>query len=184
MEMLIKPLDKITQGSIVDDVDFGMGDSNPLGIVLSNECDIINGKSSYIIIASLMPAADIILNSKEFMNKVEGCGEDGKLSKKKSERIKNFLDDYIFNKGITRYYFINPIPVIEVNPLFVDFQHIISIPYENISNLENIAQLKSPYCEQMIVHFASYTARIPVDRDDNTDELARSLIGPKYTLDI
>lgn len=183
MDMLDRPLSEITQGSIVDNADFGM-EENALGIVLSNACDFLNDKMGYILISCLVPATNVILESKEFKNKIDGVGDDRKISKTKWGKIKPFLDNYIFNKGISRYFFIDPRPILDCPLLFVDFQHIVSIPFEQNSELENVAQLQSPYREQMIVHFASYTARIPVDRNDKTDELARSLIGSNYTLDI
>ena len=183
MDMISEALENITQGSIVDGVDFGFGENNPLGIVLSNACDFINDKLGYVLFASLVPAKSVILESKEFKNKVEGI-VDHKLGKNKWGKIKQFLDDYIFNKGVSRYYFINMEPVLESPPLFVDFQHIVSVPYTEIYKLENLAHLNSPYREQMMVQFASYTARIPIDRINDTTDLAKNLIEPEYTVTI
>lgn len=180
MAMISEALVDITQGSIVDGVDFGSGEDNPLGIVLSSACDFINDKMGYVLLACLIPAKEVILESKEFKNKMEGVGEDHKLSKSKWGKVKPLLDDYIFNKGVSRYYFINVEPVLESPPLFVDFQHIVSIPIAQIHELENVAQLDSPYREQMMVQFASYTARIPIDRINDTTDLARNLIEPEY----
>ncbi len=180
MDMISEASESITQGSIVDGVDFGFGENNPLGIILSNACDFLNDKMGFVLIASLVSAKDVILDSKEFKNKVEGVGEDHKLSKTKWGKVKPFLDDYILNKGVSRYYYINMEPVLESPSLFVDFQHIVSIPYDQINELDNVAQLNSPYREQMMVQFASYTARIPIDRINDTTDLARNLIEPEY----
>ena len=104
------------------------------------------------------------------------------ISKTKWGKVKPFLDDYILNKGVSRYYYINMEPVVVSPPLFVDFQHIVSIPYDQINEFDNVAQLNSPYREQMMVQFASYTARIPIDRINDTTDLARNLIEPEYTV--
>jgi hypothetical protein len=63
---------------------------------------------------------------------------------------------------------------------FVDFQLIISIPIDNASALQKIAQLSSPYVEQMIMHFSSYTSRIATDRMDNpqVEEILTLLSDP------
>ena len=68
----------------------------------------------------------------------------------------------------------------ESPPLFVDFQHVVSVPFAEINILENLAQLDSPYREQMMVQFASYTARIPIDRINDTSDLAKNLIEPEF----
>lgn len=184
MCMISEASENITQGSIVDGVDFGFGENNPLGIVLSNACDFLNDKMGYVIVACLMPAKEILLDSKEFKNKIEGVGDDKKIGKKKWKTIQSFFDDYIHNKGVTRYYFIDPNHVVEAPYWFVDFQHIVSIPYAKIDNLENVAQLNSPFREQMMVHFASYTARIPVERIEDTTGIAKSFLESEFQLEI
>lgn len=182
MDMLSEPLKRITQGSIVDGANFGFGEDNPLGIVLSNACDFVNDKMGYVIVACLVPAKEVLLESKEFNNRIKGIGEDKRISKTKWEKLKPFFDDYIFNKGVARYFFINPNPVLEAPFWFVDFQHIVSIPYASFNNLENIAQLNSPYREQMMVQFASYTARIPIDRIEDTTEIVKSFLS-EYSIE-
>ena len=117
MDMLSEPLVDITQGSIVDGVDFGFQE-NPLGIVLSNACDFLNDKIGFVIIACLVPAKNVLLESKEFKNKIEGVDEDKRISNKKWGKLKPFFDDYILNKGVTRYFFINPDPVLDAPFLF------------------------------------------------------------------
>jgi len=179
--MVSEPLNSITQGSIVDGVDFGFEEA-PLGIILSNECDFINDKLGYVLVACLVPACETICVSKEFMNRMEGVNENGEISKKKWEKLKNFFDDYIHNKGISRFYFINLSPVLDAPYMLVDFQHLVSIPANQLSSLECVAQLDSPYREQMMVHFASYTARIPVDRVDDTTEIAKALLPNGYVV--
>ena len=172
MQWVSKALDRITQGSIIDGVDWGLGDANPLSIVLSNACDIDHGKCSFLIVLALLPAEETLSNSKEFKSKVESANEIKGLKSKAWNSLCDFLKGYIHNKNICRYYFFDPRSELEDAPLFVvDFQMIKSVPFEEINKLENLAQLSSPFVEQMIIHFASYTARIPSDRVEEEKEM-------------
>ena len=176
MAHLIK-CENISQGTVLDGVDWGLGESNPLSIVLSNECDLINDKASYIIVAALIPAKSTIVNSKEYLSKTEGYNQ-GEVGKDKWRKLKDFIEGYIYNKGVTRYFFIDPRPTLDAPFLFVDFQHILSVPFENCQLFEAIAQLPSPYKEQMMVQFASYTARIPVNREEDTTAIVEEIVEP------
>lgn len=164
------------QGAVLNGVDWGLS-HNPLSIVLTSECDIIHKKASYIIVASLVPAKEVITQSHEYIELIQGVNQDG-VSAKKWEKISNFLNNYIHNKGITRYYFIDPAEAFEAPYLFVDFQHLRSIPYSDACKLEILAKLPTPYKEQMIVQFTSYLARIPVDRTEDTTEIIEKIITP------
>ncbi|MBR5907043.1 MAG: hypothetical protein IKZ50_01455 [Bacteroidales bacterium] len=168
---------KLCQGSILDGVDWGQGESNPLSIVLTYDCDIINDKASYIILAALIPAKPTIVTSKEYLSRIQGYN-NGEISKEKWKKIKEFIEGYIYNKGVTRYYFIDPHPILDAPYLLVDFQHIMSIPFDQSNQLETIAQLPSPYKEQMMVQFASYAARIPVDREEDTTPIVSDIVSP------
>jgi hypothetical protein len=160
----------ITQGSIIDGVDWNLGDDNPLSIVLSNACDIEHEKSSYLIVIALLPAVEILSVSKEFKSKTSTANANKALAKGAWRSLTEFLTAYIHNKNITRYYFIDPTPIIDSQILMADFQLIKSIDIHDASNFENIAHLSNPFLEQMIIHFASYTARIPSDRVDAQTE--------------
>ena len=56
----------ITQGTIVDGVDWGRGEYNPLSIVISNACDLEHGNSSFLLVAALESAKDTLQNTDEF----------------------------------------------------------------------------------------------------------------------
>lgn len=176
MAHLVQGSGTIAQGSILFGVNWGL-DPNPLSIVLTNECDIVNGKASYIIVAALVGAKDTITESKEYKDKTEGV-VNNEVKNKTWKTLQNFLNGYIYNKNVTRYYFIDPGEAIEVPYLLVDFQHIQSIPIESIDSYDVVAQLPTPFKEQMMVLFASYTARIPVDREEDTTKIIENLIEP------
>ena len=164
------------QGAVIYGVDWGVEDS-PLSIILSSECDILNDKASFLIVAMLLPAKETLTQSKEYINKASGAKDD-LLAAKAWKSLCDFLEGYIYNKGITRYYFIDPRDAIDAPYLLVDFQHITSIPIDSAKELEIVAQLPSPYKEQMVVQFASYTARIPVERDPDISPITEFLASP------
>lgn len=173
-------LPSITQGTVVDNAQWGE-DPNPLSIVLSNACDFENDKLGYVILAALVPANEIIVNSKEFTSKVAGISSCDTISGNRNKSLRKLLENYIYNKTINRYYFLNVATVLDCPPLLIDFQRIQSIESAEIENLTAVAQLDSPYKEEMIMRFVSYTARIPVKREEYDVSFLNSLIMP-YSL--
>ena len=174
MAHLIEGTNTIAQGAVLYGVDWGLN-PNPLSIVLSNECDLVNGKASFIIVAALVAAKETITESEEYKNKTQGI-TGNLVGKGKWDVLKKFLDGYIYNKGVTRYFFIDPADALDAPCFLADFQHIQSIPIEDTDTLSVVAQLPSPFKEQMMVQFASYTARIPVEREDDTTKIIESII--------
>lgn len=170
MSWIIKATDHITQGSIVYGIDWGMGESNPLSIVLSNACDLSHNKCSFLIVLALLPAQETLSSSKEFLSIVDSANAKKGLTSKSWKALCDFLKGYIHNKNICRYYFIDPSAEIDAPLLVADFQMIKSVEFNKIDQLENLAQLPPPFIEQLIIHFASYTARIPSDRVNEESE--------------
>lgn len=176
--------DTITLGSIVDGVPWSLPSvpntgRSPLGIVLSNPCDLQWGKADLYLIAILLPAKDILQQTREFQAKVESS-KDNLLTRKPWDSLSAMLEDFIHNKNIARFFFIDP-DFLDNIALFVDFQFLISLPVtEYQDKLEIKSQLVSPYREKLIVHFANYTSRIGVDRlgRDLTDRYIERLADP------
>ena len=164
------------QGAVLYGVDWGV-ENSPLSIILSSECDILNDKAAFLIVAMLLPAKETLTQSKEYINKASAANDDI-LPAKAWKSLCEFFESYIYNKGITRYYFIDPKDAIDAPYLLADFQHITSIPIESAKGLEIVAQLPSPFKEQMVVQFASYTARIPVERATVISPITEFLISP------
>ena len=172
----------ITQGSVLDNIPWNL-DPAPLGIVLSNPCDLEWGKASYILVASLIPAKETLQLSKEFQQKVSSADESNKLSKSKWKPFGVYLKQFVNNQNIVRYYFIDPTKAIEAPLFFVDFQHLITVPIEQKDQLEIVAKLPTPHKEKMISHFASYVSRIGVDREieETTEVLMNQLADPFHS---
>lgn len=154
----------ITQGTIVDGVDWGRGENNPLSIVISNACDIEHGNSNFLLVAALESATDVLQQTDEFKGKVKEANENKELTKKQWKSLENFFLNYIHNKNVCRHFFFDPRPVIDLCCLVVDFQQIKSVEIGDVQNLSIEGQMEHPFVEQMMMRFTSYTSRIPVDR--------------------
>ncbi|MDE6695811.1 MAG: hypothetical protein K2K25_02930 [Muribaculaceae bacterium] len=173
--------DTICQGAIVDYPDWEFGDVKiPLAVVLSNECDLTNDKCGYLILMGLLEADFVLKSSKEYQAILPEnfTGNFANLTKKQKEAITKYFEGFIHNKDIRRYFFLGG-DALGLPNLVVDFQLLKSIPYANIPELKPIGKVKSPFKEQMIVHFASYTSRIPTERvsEDIKLGLLNSLIS-------
>lgn len=148
---------ELTQGGILD-----LGDDSPLHIILSNACDLEHGKCSFIVLAALVPAVEVIKANKEYSEI-----SNGELSGKQGKRLRKLVERFVYNKDVSRYYFIDPSAVLDSEALFVDFQNIKSVRISEATEGEVVAKLRSPLVEQMMMHFVSYVARIPSDRADD-----------------
>lgn len=173
MEWLKKfdSIEKLTQGSIIDNVDWGYTkDCNPLSIVLSNACDLEHeGHCSYLIVAAMHLAADVIQASREYKGLLGDTPSD-KITKKQRKGIERLYSDYIHNRTINRYFFID---CSEIEPnlyMVVDFQELMSVEYKGISKYRPVAHLLSPLREHLMMRFVCYTARISIDRVDENRE--------------
>lgn len=153
----------IEQGVLVETPNWNVGDFTvPIGLVLSNACDIANDKCGYLILLGLAEASFVLTSSKEYLSL-----SPEKSSKKTKKAIKDYFQKFIHNKDIRRYYFIGALDEIGIPDLVVDFQLLNSVPYDPNKEklgLVPVARLKSPFKEQLIVHFSAYTSRIPSDR--------------------
>jgi len=179
MTFVKAPAEQIRQGMIVDQIPWDIDGPKPLGIILSNSCDLEHNKASFLLIAALIPAKETLQASNEFQDKIQGSG-DYQLSKKQWDSLYRLIENYIHYKNIVRYYFIDPRPVIEEPMFFVDFQFIISVPFDKSSLLDRVAQLSSPFVEQMITHFTAYTSRIASERYDDfqSEEVVTKIAEP------
>ena len=173
---------KLTQGAVLDDVPWNLC-PKPYSIVLTNPCDVENGKASFIIVAAMLSARDTIRASSEFRNRTDPA-TDHTLTRKQWDSLRVFLTSYVHNTDIRRYFFIDA-QCLDVDPLVVDYQLLMSMSWPQAQKCRLLARLPSPYVEQMIMHFASYASRIGADRisEDHarelTDFLAQPFRGPQ-----
>ena len=157
---IIQPIEErvvLNQGSVVDKLPWNFNPA-PLGLVLTNECDFDLDKASYVTVAALVNAHDVLHASKEFNDM-----EAGPLSRKQWNGLTKRLKRWIHNTEIRRYFLVDA-SCLELPPLFADFQNLLTVPTRDARRCQVVAELPTPYREKCIMHFASYVSRIPVDR--------------------
>ena len=162
MSVLLPSSGKIDQGSVLDGIPWGL-EAPPLGIALTNTCDLEHDKADFLILAAVKPAKDVIQASKDFRNKLDGAQGEA-LKRRAWDSLVELLEDFIHNASIRRYYFLDGRAALELEPLFVDFQQLISVPIAQARSLPQMAVLASPDREKLVVHFAAYSSRIGIDR--------------------
>jgi hypothetical protein len=148
------------------------------GVVLTARCDFANNKADFVKIATLKPAKDVFGGFKPVREILGEASNGTPLSKKKWDKLKRYLADYIFHRGIFRYYFIDG-----SRPDFglwvVDFQHIGSFQADDLSDCDYVGSLNSPDLEHLISHYAAYCGRIGVTRnEDALDGIVSKLVEP------
>ena len=176
MAKIVAHSGEITQGTIVDDIDW----PNVLGIVVTNACDIEHENAEFVTIAALVEAKKNITILPEFHNKIQGANETGGISKNAFTSLVTFVQSLIHNKNIIRYFFVCQNDEIGTPDLLVDFQNLITIPIDELVKLRGIAQLPAPYIQQMIVHYTSYNSRIAVERlgDEQVASIVDRIVSP------
>jgi len=127
---------------------------------------------------ALVPAVETVQSTKEYASMLPSSDEE-EISRKKWQSILRWLEGFIFNKNVSRYFLTRPGNAIICPLLMVDFQRLTSIAIDLVDDLRPVAQLPSPYKEQMMVQLASYMARIPVDREPDSESVAEQLIAPR-----
>ncbi len=160
---------------MVDELPWGL-EVAPLGIALSNTCDLAHDKADFVILAALKPAKGVVQASNEFQNKIEGA-QGNTLKKRAWDSLVNLLEDIVCNESVRRYYFLDARQALGIDPLVADFQQLISVPIEMAREKPQRAALASPDREKLVVHFAAYSSRIGVRRGD-ASELTTLLIHP------
>lgn len=169
----------LTQGAVLDALPWGL-DPAPLGVVLTNPCDLRWEKASYVIVSALVSAKDVIWASSDFRSWAGDHPREGALSKKRWDSLSRVLQGFVRSDSICRYFLVeSDVLGEEMGPLVADFQHLLSIPIEEAGRKPVVALLPPPDREKLIMHFAAYTSRIGVDRAVEREQaLIKHLASP------
>lgn len=154
---------KIDQSTILRNVYFYGIDELCIGLVLTPTCDFAQNKVELVQVCALIPAWDFIR---------EMLQTDWKNfnSDKKIKDIQGKVKELI-RLRFPRYHWFAPLPNTTI-PLIGDFQNVTSLPFLELEKLEIIAELISPYREQVPARYAAYMGRVgtPDFSDNNIQE--------------
>lgn len=144
----------VDQGVILHDVYFYSSDAKHYGLVLTPTCDFAHDKVEAVQLCALRPAWDVIrdLLSDEWAS-LNPPSSSGKI-----KDLRSRIESIVKNK-LPRYHWFAPLPNTEV-PLIGDFQYITSLQFEEAKNLGIVAELVSPYREQVPARYAAYMGRV------------------------
>ena len=166
----------VFQGAIVERVPWGL-EQAPLGIVLTAACDLEHQKASFVLIGALKLAQGVLQESKEWKSLTEHRKTEG-VSATSWRKMTALFDSWIHNKDIQRYFFLRADDPLGLDPMVIDFQQLIAIPFDRTADLTVVAKLPPPFREKLISHLSAYLSRIGVERDPDTSDLVTHLAHP------
>lgn len=122
-------------------------------IILSSACDIVNqvNLDNYILakivcFATLPNFVDKVKKDKPYEYFYDSLNKKGK----------SCYDDCKFNKK-DRFHYLPKFNIMMDN--IIDFQNIITVPKDDITNFERMASISSPFLKDIIARFSAYYAR-------------------------
>jgi hypothetical protein len=158
---------EIDQYVILGDVYFhGIDESHP-GLILTPNCDFAQEKCDLVHACALRDAWYVI---EQFIrgewSEIKLVGSDGQLipSPLPSGKRKALAASIkqLIKQRLPRYHWLVPLPGTTV-PQVLDFQVVGSVDLLEIQGATILAQLASPYGEQISARYASYMGRIGTD---------------------
>ncbi len=140
---------RIDQSVVLRDIYFYGLDRKEFGFVLTPTptCDFAQDKAELIHLCAMFTAASVI----EQLRKTT-------WEKLAPKELKNQIKQFITQR-LPRYHFFAPLPGMVV-PLLADFQVITSLPLRELESLEIVAELESPFREQVPARYAAYMGRV------------------------
>lgn len=133
-------------------------------IILTPSCDMVQegerkAKSEYILVAACIPLPETE-EGKEWLQEGSAAQEKTLIEFMKNNKRKGQKERYYFLPGT--FFLPN---------LFVDFQTVYTIPFDEMKRFEKITTLDSPFAECLLNRFCRYIGRIGTP-DINKSEIA------------
>jgi hypothetical protein len=158
---------RIDQSVILMDVYFYAIDESRLGIVLTPTCDFEQAKCEWVQLCALFDAWDVIggllrgaWSGKNLVDE-KGAFISGPLSKGKANEFRDGLR-ILIGQQYQRYHWFAPLPGTEI-PQIADFQLTTSIEVGELNLSSAVAELRSPYREEVAARYAAYMGRVGTD---------------------
>ncbi len=160
------PPAELQQGVIAREVYFWSVDRFSLGIALTPACDFEQGKVELVTFCSVLDAVPVLskLLAKDLAD--DSGNRSNRVSKNKLGRVKSAIEQVIKRRWL-RFHWLAPL-LDSQTPQLVDFTIVTSLPMSEAADLECIAQLRSPYKEEVSARYSAYLGRVGIP--DFTEE--------------
>lgn len=155
----------LDQCVILRDIYFYSLDATRLGLVLTPACDIAQSKAVYVQVCALFPAwefiSSLLRNDWSNIGALDGKGNLRPLAELSNSKKSDLLGKIkqLVGQRFPRYHWFAPFPG-DSEPLVGDFQNVTSLPVAEVAKLEVVAELLSPYREQVPARYAAYMGRV------------------------
>lgn len=167
------PSATLDQGVILKELYFYGSDVSRPGVVVTPTCDIEQGKCDYVQVCALWDAWEVVdgllHGAWSGMKLVQPSGAlaAGPLGKDKRSNLEGQIRRLV-TQQFSRYHWLNPPPGTTV-PRIVDFQQLASIGINEVAGSTIVAELRSPYREQLCARYAAYMGRVGTEDPSSGD---------------
>jgi len=130
-----------------------IGEQTGHWVLLTPSCDLITGreKAEWVLLARCLP----LIEQAEYQKWQAGLPEPSRTADRKLQAlVQNNRQD----GQRERFYFLPG--ALTLPDLVVDFQQLMTLPREQVDNLERLASLDSPFAEALLARFIRYFGRL------------------------
>jgi hypothetical protein len=154
---------EIDQGLILDGVYFYAIDEVRPAFVLTPACDIAQQKADFLQVSAVWEAREVLQEFvqdpwRKHLSKADGTLLNGPLSKNKEDWLVDRIKELIAQR-FQRWHWLAPIPG-TASPLVIDFQLVQSVSFPDLTHARILAELASPFREQVPARYAAYMGRV------------------------
>jgi hypothetical protein len=130
-----------------------IGDQSGYWVLLSPSCDLVTGreKAEWVLLARCLPLSE----QTEHQGWQAGLPQPSRTA---DDRLRSILRNNRQGGQAERFYFLPG--TLTLSDLVVDFQQLVTLPREQMTTLERLASLDSPFAEVLLARFGRYFGRL------------------------
>jgi hypothetical protein len=161
---LAQPRVEIDQAVIISDIYFYSIDETLPGVVVTPTCDFANQKCELAHVCAVLDAWQVVAAllrgawSNMGLTQQSGALIAPPLSAGKRKELANQIRQ-LATQRYPRYHWLSPLPNRTI-PQIVDFQLMASVPIAELQRATVIAELASPYREEVAARYSAYMGRV------------------------
>ena len=177
----IEPTSNIDQGDVFTNVYFPAIDNYADALVITPTCDIVQGKAQFIKFLSTVPSHFVVRIIADSVGIDDSyLSPDKPIAARKLEALIKALRRNTTGDFLPRYYFLPAFPDI-LDSCYLDLQRTFAVSYKQVIEeymSQRIARVLSPWREQILSSYASYSMRIGTPSySDNTFKVLLTNVG-------